>query len=33
MEHLLKCPIRPQECTTTEDLVEYNEAAKESSSE
>ena len=28
MEHLLKCSMRPQECTT-EDLMEYNEAAKE----
>ena len=28
MDHLLKCPMLPQECTT-EDLMEYNEAAKE----
>ena len=28
MDHLLKCPILPQECTT-EDLMEYNEAVKE----
>ena len=26
MDHLLKCPMLPQECTT-EDLMEYNEAA------
>ena len=28
MEHLLKCPMRSQECAT-EDLMEYNEAANE----
>ena len=28
MEHLLTCPMRPQECTT-KDLMECNEAAKE----
>ena len=28
MQLLLKCHMRPQECTT-EDLMEYNEAAKE----
>ena len=28
MDHLLKCPMLPQECTT-EDLMEYNETAKE----
>ena len=28
VDHLLKCPMLPQECTT-EDLMEYNEAAKE----
>ena len=28
MEHLLKCPMRPQE-RATEDLMEYNEVAKE----
>ena len=28
MEHLLKCPMRPQECTA-EDLIEYNEAARQ----
>ena len=28
MDHLLKCPVLPQECTT-EDLMEYNETAKE----
>ena len=28
MNHLLKCPMLPQECTT-EDLMDYNEAAKE----
>ena len=28
MDHLLKCPMLPQECTT-EDLMEYNEIAKE----
>ena len=27
MDHLLKCPMHPQECTT-ENLMEYNEAAK-----
>ena len=26
MDHLLKCPMVPQECTT-EDLMEYNDAA------
>ena len=28
MDHLLKCPMLPQECTT-EDVMEYNEAGKE----
>ena len=28
MDHLLKCPMLSQECTT-EDLMEYNESAKE----
>ena len=28
MEHLLNCPTLPQECTT-DDLMEYNEAANE----
>ena len=28
MDHLLKCPMLPQECTT-DDLMEYNETAKE----
>ena len=28
MEHLLKCHMQPQECTT-EDLMEYNEVANE----
>ena len=28
MDHLLKCPMLPQECTT-EELMEYNETAKE----
>ena len=28
MDHLLKCHMLPQECTT-EDLMEYNETAKE----
>ena len=28
MEHFRKCPILHQECTT-EDLMEYNETAKE----
>ena len=28
MDHRLKCPILPQECTT-EDLMEYNKTAKE----
>ena len=28
MDHLLKCSMLPRECTT-EDLMEYNEAAKE----
>ena len=28
MDHLLKCPMLPQECTT-DDLMEYNEAEKE----
>ena len=28
MDHLLKCPMLPQECAT-KDLMEYNEAAKE----
>ena len=28
MDHLLKCPMLPCECTT-EDLMEYNEVAKE----
>ena len=28
MDHLLKSPMLPQECTT-EDLMEYNKAAKE----
>ena len=28
MDHLLKCPMLPQECTTN-DLMEYNETAKE----
>ena len=28
MDHLLRCPMLPQECTT-EDLMEYDEAAKE----
>ena len=27
-DHLLKCPMLPQECTT-EDLMEYHETAKE----
>ena len=27
MDHLLKCPMLPQGCTT-EDLMEYNETAK-----
>ena len=28
MDHLLKCPMLPQECTN-EHLMEYNEAATE----
>ena len=28
MDHMLKCPMLQQECTT-QDLMEYNETAKE----